>query len=83
MCKSCGRVDKIDISLSIFTLMHYYFKALIPMVILEGMSDYFVLYSDDKNSKFTHTHPKELNSGPSEYQSNKPVSKGTFDEVIF
>jgi transposase len=62
--------------------MHDSFKALLPMIIPEGVSDYFVLSNHKKDATGIHIYLEELNSVPSEYQNNKLLSKGFFDEVI-
>lgn len=62
--------------------MHDSFKALLPMIIPEGVSDYFRLSGHQKDSSGIHIYLEELNLIPSEYQNNKLISKGFFDEVI-
>ena len=62
--------------------MHDSFKALLPMIIPEGVSDYFALSGHKKDATGIHIYLEELNSVPSEYQHNKLLSKGFFDEVI-
>lgn len=62
--------------------MHDSFKALLPMIIPEGVSDYFVLSGHRKDTTGIHIYLEELNAIPFEYQNNKLLSKGFFDEVI-
>ena len=62
--------------------MHDSFKALLPMIIPEGVSDYFALSGHKKDATCIHIYLEELNSVPSEYQHNKLLSKGFFDEVV-
>ena len=62
--------------------MHDSFKALLPMIITEGVSDYFALSNHKKDATGIHIYLEELNSVPSEYQSNKLLFKGFFDEVM-
>jgi len=65
-----------------FFQMHDSFKALLPMIIPDGVSDYFALSGHHKDETGIHIHLEELNSVPSEYESNKLLSKGFFEEVI-
>lgn len=62
--------------------MHESFKALLPLIIPEGVSDYFELTDHMKDAQGIHFYLEELNSIPAEYQSDKLLSKGFFDEVI-
>ena len=62
--------------------MHESFKALLPMIIPEGVSYYFALSSHKKDVTGIHIYLEEINLAPSEYQKNKLLSKGFFDEVI-
>ncbi|WP_443938613.1 ISAon1 family transposase N-terminal region protein [Pedobacter sp. MW01-1-1] len=62
--------------------MHDSFKALLPMIIPEGVSDYFSLSGHKKDTTGIHIYLEELNLVPSEYESNKLHSKGFFSEVI-
>ena len=62
--------------------MHESFKALLPLIIPEGVSDYFELSGHKKDTTGIHIYLEEINSVPVEYQSNKLLSKGFFDEVI-
>jgi len=62
--------------------MHDSFKALLPLIIPEGVSDYFELSGHKKDSTEIHIYLEEMNSIPVEYQSNKLLSKGFFDEVV-
>ncbi len=52
------------------------------MIIPYGVSDYFALSGHKKDVTGIHIYLEELNSTPLEYQSNKLLSKGFFDEVI-
>lgn len=62
--------------------MHESFKAQLPMIIPEGVSEYFSLSGHKKDDSGIHIYLEELNSLPSEHQSNKLVSKGFFEEVV-
>lgn len=62
--------------------MHDSFKALLPMIIPLGVSDYFALSSHKKDATGIHIYLEELNLVPSEYHNNKLLSKGFFYEVI-
>lgn len=62
--------------------MHDSFKALLPLIIPIGVSDYFELSKFEKDDTGIHVYLAELNSIPVEYQSNKLLSKGFFDEVV-
>ena len=62
--------------------MHDSFKALLPMIIPEGVSDYFALSGHKKDTTGIHIYLEELNTIPVEYHSNRLLSKGFFDEVI-
>ena len=62
--------------------MHDSFKALLPMIIPDGVSDYFALSGHRKDTTGIHIYLEELNAIPFEYQNNKLLSKGFFDEVI-
>ncbi|WP_374163170.1 transposase [Arcticibacter sp. MXS-1] len=62
--------------------MHESFKALLPLIIPEGVSDYFQLTDHKKDTTGIHIYLEEINSIPVEYKTNKLLSKGFFDEVI-
>ena len=62
--------------------MHDSFKALLPMIIPEGVSAYFALSGHKKDTTGIHIYLEELNTIPVEYHSNRLLSKGFFDEVI-
>jgi hypothetical protein len=62
--------------------VHESFKALLPLIIPVGVSDYFELSSHKKDDRGIHFYLEELNTIPLEYQCNKLLSKGFFDEVI-
>ncbi len=61
--------------------MHESFNVLMKMILPEGMEGYFELTSHKKEGESLHLYIQELNSVPSEYLSNKVISKGFFDEV--
>jgi len=61
--------------------MHDSFKALMPFIIPEGVSDYFEMTHYSKEEGRLDIFLEELNQIPGEYASNKLVSKGFFDPV--
>jgi transposase len=62
--------------------MHDSFKALLSLIIPEGVSDYFKLAEHKKENGSIHIYLEEINSIPEEYQSNKLQSKGFFDAIV-
>lgn len=62
--------------------MHDSFKALLPLIIPIGVSDYFELSNHKHDDLGIHIYLEEINSTPIEYQGDKLLSKGFFDEVI-
>jgi len=56
--------------------MHDSFKALLSLIIPEGVSDYFKLADHKKENGAIHIYLEEINTIPQEYQSNKLQSKG-------
>jgi len=65
----------------IFYLMHDSFKALLPLIIPEGVSDYFEMTHYSKDDGRLDIFLEEMNTVPEEYQGNKLVSKGFFEAV--
>ena len=65
----------------IFYLMHDSFKALLPLIIPEGVSDYFEMPHYSKDDGRLDIFLEEMNTVPEEYQGNKLVSKGFFEAV--
>lgn len=61
--------------------MHDSFKALLPIIIPEGVSDYFEMSTYTKSAERLDIFLEEINITPVEYQQNKLLSKGFFDPV--
>lgn len=61
--------------------MHDSFKALLPIIIPEGVSDYFEMSRYSKTADRLDLYLEEMNIIPVEYQQNKLLSKGFFDAV--
>ena|SRR5690606_19456969 len=61
--------------------MHDSFKALMPLIIPEGVSDYFEMPHYSKEDKRLDIFLEELNNTPEEYQGQKLVSKGFFAPI--
>ncbi|MDB5012489.1 MAG: transposase family protein [Daejeonella sp.] len=60
--------------------MHDSFKALLSLIIPEGVSDYFKLAEHTNEAGAIHL--EEMNMNPVEYQFNKLQSKGFFDAIV-
>jgi len=58
--------------------MHDSFKALLPIIIPEGVSDYFEMVQYSKDEKRLDIFLEEVNSIPEKYQNNRLLSKGFF-----
>ena len=65
----------------IFIQMHDSFNALMPLIIPEGVSDYFEMTHYSKEEKRLDIFLEELNNTPEEYQGQKLVSKGFFEPI--
>lgn len=61
--------------------MHDSFNALMPLIIPEGVSDYFEMTHYSKEEKRLDIFLEELNNTPEEYQGQKLISKGFFEPV--
>lgn len=61
--------------------MHDSFKALMPLIIPEGVSDYFEMTHYTKEDKRLDIFLEELNLIPEEYQGQKLLSKGFFEPI--
>ncbi|MVZ66558.1 transposase [Sphingobacterium sp. DK4209] len=61
--------------------MHESFNALMPLIIPEGVSDYFEMTHYSKEEKRLDIFLEELNTTPEEYQGQKLISKGFFEPV--
>ena len=61
--------------------MHESFNALMPLIIPEGVSDYFEMTHYSKEEKRLDIFLEELNNTPEEYQGQKLISKGFFEPV--
>lgn len=61
--------------------MHDSFKALMPLIIPAGVSDYFQMthYSQDENR--LDVFLEEMNIIPEEFEGNKLLSKGFFQAI--
>lgn len=55
--------------------------ALLKLILPEFVDEYFELTSYRKEGETLHLYLKELNIVPQEYQGNKLISKGFFDEI--
>ncbi|MGX5690245.1 hypothetical protein [Arcticibacter tournemirensis] len=65
--------------------MHESFKALLPLIIPEGVSDYFQLTDHKKDTSGIHIYLEEINSTPVEYKTSKGSSGilGGYNEKLF
>jgi hypothetical protein len=61
--------------------MHNSFNTLVKLILPEKIEEYFELTNTNKEGDEIHIYLKELNNIPSEYSTNKLVSKGFFDEI--
>jgi hypothetical protein len=61
--------------------MHDSFKALMPLILPEGVSDYFEMTHYTKENKRLNIFLEEQNVIPEEYQGQKLLSKGFFDAI--
>jgi len=57
------------------------YTALLKLILPEFVDEYFELTSYKKEGETLHLYLKELNIVPQEYQGNKLISKGFFDEI--
>jgi len=57
------------------------YTALLKLILPELVDEYFELTSYKKEGETLHLYLKELNIVPQEYQGNKLISKGFFDEI--
>ncbi|WP_449441407.1 ISAon1 family transposase N-terminal region protein, partial [Sphingobacterium cavernae] len=62
--------------------MHDSFKALMPLIIPEGVSDYFEMTHYSKDEGRLDIFLEEMNVIPDEFKTNSLLSKGFFDPVI-
>ena len=63
------------------TRMHDSFKFLLPIILPEGVSDYFEMSDFSKTADRLDLFLEEVNIIPVEYQQNKLLSKGFFDTI--
>lgn len=61
--------------------MHDSFKALLPLLIPEGVSDYFEMNHYSKEEQRLDIFLEEMNIIPQEYKANKLISKGFFEAI--
>jgi hypothetical protein len=61
--------------------MHESFNSLVKLILPESIEEYFEVTQTKKDLDSIHIYLKELNKIPTEYSSNKLVSKGFFGEV--
>jgi hypothetical protein len=61
--------------------MHDSFKALMPLIIPEGVSDYFEMTHYSKGECRLDIFLEEMNVIPDEFKTNSLLSKGFFDPV--
>ena len=57
------------------------FDVLMKLILPESIEEYFELTSYKKEVEELHLYLREINSIPTEYQNNKLISKGFFDEA--
>lgn len=57
------------------------FDVLMKLILPESIEEYFELTSYKKVGEELHLYLREINSIPLEYQNNKLISKGFFDEA--
>ncbi len=62
--------------------MHDSFKALLPLLIPEGVTDYFQMTHYTKDDSRLDIFLEELNQIPQEYKLDRLMSKGFFEAVI-
>ena len=61
--------------------MHDSFKALMPLIIPEGVSDYFEMTHYSQSEGRLDIFLEEMNVIPEEFQSNTLLSKGFFEAI--
>lgn len=61
--------------------MHDSFKALMPLIIPEGVSDYFQMTHYSQGEGRLDIFLEEMNIIPEEYAGNKLLSKGFFEAI--
>ena len=61
--------------------MHESFNVLLKLILPESIEEYFEMSDAKKEGDVIHIYLKELNTIPTEYSSNKLISKGFFDEI--
>ncbi|MVZ67689.1 DDE transposase, partial [Sphingobacterium sp. DK4209] len=61
--------------------MHDSFKALMPLIIPEGVSDYFEMTHYSQGEGRLDIFLEEMNIIPEEFEHNKLVSKGFYEPV--
>lgn len=61
--------------------MHDSFKALMPLIIPAGVSDYFEMTHYSQGEGRLDIFLEEMNVIPDEYQYNKLISKGFFEPI--
>ncbi len=61
--------------------MHDSFKALMPLIIPEGVSDYFEMTHYSQGDGRLDIFLEEMNVIPEEFQSNSLLSKGFFEPI--
>ena len=64
-----------------FYQMHDSFKALMPLIIPQGVSDYFEMTHYTQEAGRLDIFLEEMNVIPEEFQKNKLTSKGFFEPV--
>jgi hypothetical protein len=57
------------------------YNSLIKLILPESIEEYFELTKTSSTNTEIHLYLKELNTIPEEYELNKLVSKGFFDEI--
>jgi len=57
------------------------FDILLKLILPESIEEYFELSSYKKEGEVLHLYLREINAIPPEYQENKLISKGFFDQV--
>lgn len=61
--------------------MHESFNVLLKLIFPESIEEHFEMSDAKKEGDVIHIYLKELNTIPTEYSSNKLISKGFFDEI--
>lgn len=61
--------------------MHGSFKALMPLIILDGVSDYFQMTHYSQGEGGLHIFLEEMNIIPEEFEGNKLLSNGFFQAI--